>query len=279
MSPGKKQISLVVPAVLALLALSACQSDRAEHRHSDSDQAASAPAKPEPEMAAKAAFFNGTLEVDVVLNRAGFVTKGPIAPDTSSAASTPPNGSPAGAAPTGPSPAGSDALSLPTGATASASADSSSGSAANNDSGTPSSGSGRGGGHRHGGGAGGPSSGGYDDAGLKIRPANLQAVSFHLRLVNHAAFPVEVEVTDFNSDLGNFVVEPEKITLEPNESAEAEPMTSRLGVTSDAIPLTISVRYKGLEPKHQKEKQVLTLKPLAPVDAPKTWSPPPLRFN
>ncbi len=88
----------------------------------------------------------------------------------------------------------------------------------------------------------------------RIYASNLPAVRLHLRLTNHGTEPIEVEVTDFDSDLGNFVVQPAKIMLPPNESVEADPMTSRLGVTSDEIPLTVTLRAGD-----QTEKQVLSL--------------------
>jgi len=263
-----------LPSALALIALCACESDRSERRHPNTDSAASAPAKPEPEMRAQGTFFSGQLEVDVVLNRTGFGAKGPVSGDGAPAV-----GAPSGAATAGTPPSGDSTLLPAALPAAGAAGDSTVASPAGNDTGAGNPGGGRGGGHRHGGGGGGSQSGGYNDSGSQIRPANLQAVSFHMRLVNHAPYPVEVEVTDFNSDLGDFVVEPEKMTLEPNESAEAEPMTSRLGVTSDAIPLTISVRYKGQAPTHQKEKQVLVLKAAPAASAPNPMSPPPLRFN
>jgi hypothetical protein len=90
----------------------------------------------------------------------------------------------------------------------------------------------------------------------------------HLRLTNHGTEPVDVEVLDFNSDLGNFVVQPRKISLPPGASVEADPMTSRIGLTADAIPVTVRVRRNG-----QVEQQVLMLQPVAPpVPAP---NPPP----
>jgi hypothetical protein len=62
-------------------------------------------------------------------------------------------------------------------------------------------------------------------------------------------------VPDFNSDLGNFVVEPTTMLLPPGQPVEAEPMTSTLGVTSDAIPLTVSVQIGD-----RTEKRILTLR-------------------
>jgi plastocyanin len=88
-----------------------------------------------------------------------------------------------------------------------------------------------------------------------------------LRLTHHGAEPVDVEVLDFNSDLGNFVVQPAKIAVPPGETVKAEPMTSRLGVPAvDAIPITARLRVSGKTGKV--EQQVLTLHPrIEPVPA------------
>jgi hypothetical protein len=91
----------------------------------------------------------------------------------------------------------------------------------------------------------------------RIRESDLPPVSFHLRFVNHGETPAVVEVLDFNSALGNFVVRPEKITVPPGDSADAEPMTSRLGDADGELPVTIRLRLDG-----RVEKQVVTLHPV-----------------
>lgn len=132
-------------------------------------------------------------------------------------------------------------------------------------------GGGRGGGGRGRGGGGGSApaaSSGSDTAAPHIYASNMPAVRLHLRLTNHGAAPVDVEVTDFNSDLGNFVVQPEKIPLPPNESVEADPMNSRLGLTSSEIPLTVTLRIDG-----RTETQVLKLETIKPVAQPASVPP------
>lgn len=144
-------------------------------------------------------------------------------------------------------------------------------------------GGGSGGGGRPGGGEGGESSGSRGGAGqnddgspaIHIVASNLPPVRLHLRLTNHGTAPIDVEVPDFNSDLGNFVVQPAKLTLPPNQPTEADPMTSRLGVKADEIALTVALRANG-----HTEKQVLVLRivpPAAPVTAAAAApaSPPP----
>lgn len=101
------------------------------------------------------------------------------------------------------------------------------------------------------------------DPASHIVASNKPPVRLQLRLTNHGSEPVDVEVLDFNSDLGNFVVQPKKMSLPPGASVEAEPMTSRLGVAADALPLIVRIRRNG-----QVEQQVLTLEVIAPPKAP-----------
>ena len=118
-----------------------------------------------------------------------------------------------------------------------------------------------GGGHRGGGGGGnhgGGAEGGANEAGPQappIRAINQPGVQLRLRLTNHRDVPIVVEVVDFNSDLGDFVVQPAQITVQPGESVEADPMVSRLGVGAEEIPLTVKLRIDG-----RSDQQVLALK-------------------
>jgi len=129
-----------------------------------------------------------------------------------------------------------------------------------------------GGGFRMGGGggmgSGGPGGGrgrrgprGDDDDGPRsvMRASNLPPVQLRLRLTNHGSTPAEVQVLDFNSEIGNFVVQPEKFLLPPGETIEADPMISRLGVPGNEVPLTVRLRLAG-----RTEQQVLTLKIVPP---------------
>jgi hypothetical protein len=120
-------------------------------------------------------------------------------------------------------------------------------------------GGGRGGGRGHGGGRGGGQPEGGDDSSVQhappIQASNLPPIQLRLRLTNHGDAPADVAVVDFNSALGNFVVEPPKITVKPAESVEAEPMVSRLGISTQEIPLTVKLHMAG-----RTEQQVLTLR-------------------
>ena len=82
-------------------------------------------------------------------------------------------------------------------------------------------------------------------------------VTLRVKFENHSTEPMEVEITDVNSELGNFAVRPPKLTLKPGESGSLEPMISQLGVTSDEIPLQVAVRSAG-----KKETQIITVKNL-----------------
>jgi hypothetical protein len=119
-------------------------------------------------------------------------------------------------------------------------------------------GGGMGGGHRGGGHSGGGAMGGTSDSGPQSPPIhaiNQPGVELRLRLTNREAGQIVVEVLDFNSALGDFVVLPEKIVVRPGESVEAEPMVSRLGVGATEIPLTLRIRIEG-----KTDQQVLPLK-------------------
>jgi hypothetical protein len=142
-------------------------------------------------------------------------------------------------------------------------------------------GGGRGGGRgRGGGGAGGPQGGGAgssDQAAPPIQASNQPPIQLRLRLTNRGDTPADVEVVDFESALGNFVVQPTKITVKPAEPIEAEPMVSRLGVFDQEIPLTVELHVAG-----HTEQQVLTLRvtkePVptpSPSDASLPAAPPP----
>ena len=87
-------------------------------------------------------------------------------------------------------------------------------------------------------------------AGSPMPPVTLK-VAFD----NKGTDPIEIEITDVNSYLGNFAVRPPKLTLAPGEKGVLEPMISQLGVTSDEIPLTLAIRVRG-----KKEQQVVVVK-------------------
>ena len=85
-------------------------------------------------------------------------------------------------------------------------------------------------------------------------------VTLNLQLGNLAKDTLSVEVLDFNSDLGNFAVHPSTLSLAPEQTSEPDPMISQLGVTSDSIPVKITLRLNGVkETKTVEVKSVSTV--------------------
>ncbi len=114
---------------------------------------------------------------------------------------------------------------------------------------------GRRGGGGFGGGMGGgpgmppPGAGGPGEAGDGPRPTRAlrgspagPPVMIHLRFTNHGTETVELQIADFLSPLGNFVVRPEKLMLAPGASAEVEPMASGLAREVAGGEVTLKLR-------------------------------------
>lgn len=150
--------------------------------------------------------------------------------------------------------------------------------------GRKSGGGGSGGGGEGGGGSGKKGGGGYGGGGrhhqadtsemepeeaesyLRARQAMgspLPPVTTRLKLENHTKDPIEVEITEVSSDLGNFAVRPAKITIAPEQTAEPDPMISQLGVTSDEILVKVALKLSG-----GGEAQSLTVKNIHAADTP-----------
>lgn len=80
-------------------------------------------------------------------------------------------------------------------------------------------------------------------------------VTLRVILENRGTAPIDVEVTDVVSDLGNFAVRPAKLTIAAGDKGALEPMISQLGVTSDDIPVKVILRVAG-----KKETQTISVK-------------------
>lgn len=226
MSKAPRIIPPLFVATLGLLALSlaSCANERGRDRDFAGPPAGQAPV---PELEGHAAFLQGGLAVDVLLNRAGFASRGEAGAGESDRSSR----------------GGGGGFRDGFGG-----------------------GRGRRGGAR-GGDEGGRAGGGDGEApAAHIRASNQPPVRLHLRFKNHGDAPLTVEVPRFDSDLGNFVVQPARITVAPHMAAEADPMTSTLGVLSTEVPVTIEIRVNGAT-----EHQVLMLHLKAPAEPP----PPP----
>ena len=80
--------------------------------------------------------------------------------------------------------------------------------------------------------------------------------------------PLEVEIVDFDSDLGNFALKPDHVSLAPGQTGGPGSVVSRLGVTSAEIPVKVTLRLAG-----KKETQSVVLRPKTVSDAPPTQAP------
>jgi len=70
-------------------------------------------------------------------------------------------------------------------------------------------------------------------------------VALRLRLTNNSQETIEVTFTLCKSELGDFAVRPEKLALAPGQSAEPDRMTSRLGLTTAELKLSVGLRVAG----------------------------------
>lgn len=100
----------------------------------------------------------------------------------------------------------------------------------------------------------------YEDMVRRVRAQRaagspMPPVTIRLKLENRGGQPLEVDLLEVNSDLGNFAVRPTKLSLAAAQTGEAEPMVSQLGVTSDIIPMKVTLRIGG-----KKEQQVIPVK-------------------
>ena len=118
-------------------------------------------------------------------------------------------------------------------------------------------------GRRRGPGGGGPARRMQDEdesspvRGLRTSP--LPPVTLRVKLENLSSDPLEVQVREVNSALGNFAARPEKVLLAPGQSAELDSMISQLGAVGAVIPVTLEFRAKG-----KTERQQVSVRTLAP---------------
>ena len=132
-------------------------------------------------------------------------------------------------------------------------------------------GGGRGGGMGGGrGGMGGDSSGDFGGGDAPRRGggqfgSTMPPVTLRLSLANKAqdGAPLEIEIVDFDSDLGNFALKPDHVSLAPGQTGGPGSVVSRLGVTSNEIPVKVTLRLAG-----NKETQSVVLRPKTVADAP-----------
>ncbi len=107
----------------------------------------------------------------------------------------------------------------------------------------------------------------YANTDLKVvQGTPLPPVTLHLILTNQGSVPLAVTIDDFESELGNFVVDPEVLQVAPGQTAEPTPMVSQLGVSSANIPVTVTLIVSG-----QKETQKINVRDV--LDAPPAPNP------
>jgi hypothetical protein len=92
---------------------------------------------------------------------------------------------------------------------------------------------------------------------LQIRGSPLPPVTLRLALSNPTPQPIDVDISEVNSDLGNFAVQPEKLTIPAGKSAEPYPMNSQLGLVGDNFPVKVSLRIGD-----KTESQIITVQSL-----------------
>ncbi len=125
-----------------------------------------------------------------------------------------------------------------------------------------------GGGHHRGGGASpdsdeGGESGPRPEAVRPMMGSTEPPVMIHLQFTNHGPERAVLYIEDFVSPLGNFAVQPEKLTLEPGQSLETEPMSSRLAGALTETDATLVLYLGG-----RKEKKVVVIRALPPAIPP-----------
>jgi hypothetical protein len=67
---------------------------------------------------------------------------------------------------------------------------------------------------------------------------------------------------DFDSDMGNFAIDPEMLALKPGETGEPTPMVSQLGVTADAMDFKVTLKLGTV-----RESKTFSVKIIAPDPA------------
>ena len=81
-----------------------------------------------------------------------------------------------------------------------------------------------------------------DNSSKQLIGSPLPPVTLHLILTNAGASTVTVGLVDFESDLGNFALDPDRLTIAPGSTAEPTTMVSQLGVSSDVIPFKVTLK-------------------------------------
>jgi len=108
----------------------------------------------------------------------------------------------------------------------------------------------RGGRRYYGGGDMAPPPGGELGEGGPSTAAHAPRLTLRVSFTNSGQNPCEFSVTDVISELGNFAVRPEKLSLQPGESGELEPMNSSYPEVVEELTVEIRLRQKGKTESH-----------------------------
>jgi hypothetical protein len=85
---------------------------------------------------------------------------------------------------------------------------------------------------------------------LQVMGSPLPPVLLRVQLNNTGTEPADVAIDLFKSYLGDFAVRPTSVTVPPAGRAGPEGMSSRLGVTSNEIPVQLSLTLNGKTETH-----------------------------
>jgi hypothetical protein len=97
-----------------------------------------------------------------------------------------------------------------------------------------------------------------DESGVTRRAMGaLPTVELRAKFTNNTTSPIEFAVTDFVSPLGNFAVRPERLTLEPQQSGEIDPMPAAYSDSITELTVDVRVRHAG-----KTESRSLRLRPV-----------------
>lgn len=121
-----------------------------------------------------------------------------------------------------------------------------------------------GGGMRGGGGMGGDYASSSDGPAIHLRGSPLPPVKLRFRLANLAKTTLNVRIVDFKSDLGDFAVRPDQVTLDAGQTIEVDPMFSQLDVSGDDIPVTVVLQIGDKKESHDLILKLLPPAPPAP---------------
>jgi hypothetical protein len=108
--------------------------------------------------------------------------------------------------------------------------------------------------------------GGEDRPEPGMRPAMAMSgppVAIHLRFTNRGSTAADLRIMDFLSPLGNFVVHPSSLRLEPGQSLEVEPMASGLASEAGSGEITLSLQLDDI-----RETKAVTLQSEAASNPP-----------